>query len=105
MPGRCPHCGEVISALNLFEKYESESEVLIHDGEVATIHLMDFSLDPDYECTECQEVLFHSESEAIKFLRGEGNDSAIRQPDTSVETPGCVSGKTEETEEETVGPA
>lgn len=71
---KCPKCGKEIDHLvyyayelqraNLWVFEDGESEYSTWDS------LGETKGDPDYECPECGEVLFHNEDEAINFLRG-----------------------------------
>ncbi len=70
----CPKCNAEIVYLNLFSRIEQRArfeldpsgdpQVLV-EGDVP-----DYD-DDDFECPECNVVLFHDRDDAEKFLRGE----------------------------------
>lgn len=76
---KCPKCSEEIDSLKVYEPgeiysqlhlmaktnevYEEEVEFLSEDG------VNDKRM--EIECPNCNEVLFHSRSKAIAFLKGE----------------------------------
>jgi len=80
-PLRCPKCGAEIHTLNYYEKAWSKAtfgliEIHLPSGERE--YRRDYRswdtvrvIDVEYRCPECDEVLFTSEEEAEKFLRGE----------------------------------
>jgi hypothetical protein len=69
---KCPKCGGKIDSL-LYYAYElNKADVVVRNGNLE-YHgwdtIPDIKGDPDYECPECGEVLFHSEKEAERFLK------------------------------------
>jgi uncharacterized C2H2 Zn-finger protein len=73
---KCPKCGAEINEL-LYYAYElNHAHFYVNENTGrAEFHnwdtIPDTKGDPDFECPECEEVLFHSQEEAEKFLRGE----------------------------------
>jgi hypothetical protein len=76
-PPRCPKCGSEIHHLHYcaYELTGAEFRVFDTNTEYSNWDTFgDIKGDPDYDCPECGETLFHSEEEAEKFLRGEKDD-------------------------------
>jgi len=70
---KCPKCGKEIDYLFDYSKVEQLFIFSLENGEPRYEAKDSFSLSlPDeWECPECGEVLFRSEEDAIKFLKGE----------------------------------
>ena len=73
---KCPKCGKEIDYLVDYSPAWQKYEMRIDKNGDAHYEFVDDSLpidtiDDEYECPECGEVLFTDEEEAVKFLRGE----------------------------------
>jgi len=72
---RCPKCGKEIDHLKDFSPVWQEYKMTIDENGNAHYEFVDNSTPMDtgdeYECPECEEVLFRDEEEAVRFLRGE----------------------------------
>ncbi|RLG34529.1 hypothetical protein DRN97_02350 [Methanosarcinales archaeon] len=73
---RCPKCGKEIDHLKDFSPVWQEYKMTIDENSDAHYEFVDDSLPIDsmndeYQCPECEEVLFTYADDAIKFLRGE----------------------------------
>jgi len=73
---KCPKCGKEIDYLRDFSPVWQEYKMIIDENGDAHYEFVDDSLpidtiDDEYECPECGEVLFTDEEEAVKFLKGE----------------------------------
>jgi len=70
----CPQCGAEIDHL-VYQAYElQKADFYIFKTNVeysSWDSLGDIAGNPEYRCPICDEVLFHGEDEAEKFLRGE----------------------------------
>jgi len=68
---RCPVCGSEIEYLKNYVKAE---KLYLYDGEKykegGFYILCTDPADGNYECPKCEKVLFTSEEEAKKFLKG-----------------------------------
>ena len=67
----CPKCGEEIDKLYAFIRAERKMEVGLHHGELDWYEIDVYTLEDeetDYECPECNELLFHNPEQVIKFL-------------------------------------
>lgn len=71
---KCPECEEPIDILNLFSQAEKRFDFYLEsDGRPVSVFVESFdndSADDDYECPECNSVLFNQENDAIGFLEG-----------------------------------
>ena len=71
---KCPKCGVEIDHLRLFSRVEQRARFEL-DG-AGDVHVLyegdvpDYD-DDDFECPECNEVLFHDWDEAEQFLKGD----------------------------------
>lgn len=80
MMATCPKCGKNITYLRDFSKAWEEYKLMIgEDGIECFIPTANFiPADQDeYECPECEKVIFRDTTEAIEFLKGV-NDEATR---------------------------
>ena len=71
---KCPKCHkEVWKLLNYVSGEKKFDLILLEDGDThyEEVDFYEDSQTNDYECPECLEVLFGSEDEAIKFLKGQ----------------------------------
>jgi len=73
---KCPKCGKEIDYLVDYSPAWQKYEMRIDKNGDAHYEFVDDSLpidtiDDEYECPECSEVLFTDEEEAVKFLKGE----------------------------------
>lgn len=72
-PPRCPKCGEEIDHLHYYA-YELNKADFWKTREYSNWDTLgDIKGDPDYDCPECGETLFHDQKDAEKFLRGEAD--------------------------------
>ena len=76
---KCPKCGKEIDYLVDYSPAWQKYEMRIDKNGDAHYEFVDDSLpidtiDDEYECPECGEVLFTDEEEAVKFLRGETSE-------------------------------
>ena len=69
----CPNCKEEINGLVSFESGENKKNVYIDNNKLEwnEEYFYDDGKVNDYECPECNEVLFTNEEEAISFLKNE----------------------------------
>jgi predicted RNA-binding Zn-ribbon protein involved in translation (DUF1610 family) len=68
----CPKCGEEITELRAFVKAERVYDVSLLNAELDWYERDVYSSEvdaPDFECPECNELLFHDEEQVIKFLQ------------------------------------
>lgn len=77
MSGICPKCHKEIESLNNYVSGENHSTFSLSEFDGKTIRDYDFGefqtdgKTNDFECPECQEVLFTDEDKATKFLEGQ----------------------------------
>jgi len=76
-PPRCPKCGAEIDHLRCYEKAWSTATCYINEDylivEYSDWDILDVT-EVEYHCPKCDEVLFESEEEARKFLKGEADE-------------------------------
>jgi len=67
----CPSCNCELDHLNMYEKGEKKTMLVICDGEPIWEEI-EFYPDSsvDFECPECNEILTHKSEDAIKILKG-----------------------------------
>lgn len=71
---KCPICKEEINKLERIVSGTTYYDFYLDaDGNVQheTLFILPDDRISNFECTECGEILFHKESEAIAFLKGE----------------------------------
>lgn len=71
----CPKCKEEIEQLRHFQKGEHSYDFWLDANKQPFYQSDEFysntNPENEWECPECSELLFSSEEEATKFLRGE----------------------------------
>ena len=78
----CPKCKQKIESLNNYESGEMKS-YLNEDGGWEEDYFQGDGKTNDFECPNCQEVLFKDEEEAIEFL--EDKDELTRIMEEKIE--------------------
>jgi hypothetical protein len=69
----CPNCEKKIDHLNMYEKGEKKTMLMVADGEPVWEEINFYPSDDeraDFECPECNEILTHKSEDAIKILKG-----------------------------------
>lgn len=72
---KCPKCGKEIDSLRNIETGATEYRLSVDVQGDILYEIRKFKSDgvvDEYQCPECDEVLFFSESEAFAFLKGGG---------------------------------
>ena len=72
---KCPKCGEEISSLTYWGSVEERYNATIDKDECMEYNLENrTSTDEysEYECPECQHVIFTCEKDAVNFLKNKG---------------------------------
>ena len=76
---KCPECNKEIEYLNSYQSGESHYR-LWNDG---GYELREFQPDGkvnDYECPECQDILFRNEEDAMTFIGAVEDKDDIQNP-------------------------
>jgi predicted RNA-binding Zn-ribbon protein involved in translation (DUF1610 family) len=69
---KCPKCGKEIDHLHYYAYELQKADFYVFDENTEYSgwdSLCDVKGEPDYECPECGETLFHNEEEAKDFLK------------------------------------
>jgi len=69
---KCPKCNSNIDYLVYYGKALEKASLFLSDSKTAEYDNWDtigIGTTPEYECPECNEVLFTDEEEAVKFLK------------------------------------
>ena len=71
---KCPECGEEIGTLIAWIPKEDKAVVALNSDNTLC-YMLDESIEgkgtTEYECPLCGEIIFRSETDALKFLKGE----------------------------------
>jgi transcription initiation factor IIE alpha subunit len=78
---KCPKCNEEIDYLNLFSRIEQRGRFELDpsgDPQFLVEGTVPDYDDDDFECPNCNEVLFHDSDEAEEFLKSSVELSILR---------------------------